>query len=139
MIWGQLLQLRHPIDGLMSLYPALGQQLLSLSPMLEGVNSSQQSLSSVSSATCKSLDYHYIAHERALLIDQICQLPGFEHFLFQVLFIELSLYRQGSPKIDRSASNHVGLASQNLNFAKLLGVCRTTHWQTILFLHIHPS
>ena len=103
-IWGQLLQLRLPIDGLMSLYPALGQQLLFLSSKLEGVNLSQKSLSSISSAPHESLDYHSIAHERALLINQIHQLPGFEHFLLPKPLSELTRAGQLGPVVILNAS-----------------------------------
>ncbi|KDR73809.1 hypothetical protein GALMADRAFT_142238 [Galerina marginata CBS 339.88] len=104
-IWGQLLHLRLPIDGLMSSYPELGQQLLSLSSKLEGANFSSQSLSSHSSVSSqKSLDYHSIAHERALLIDQIHHLPGFEQFLLPKPLSELTRAGQLGPVVMLNAS-----------------------------------
>jgi len=69
-IWGQLLHLRQPIHDLKSSYPELGEKLLSLSSKLEGANISQQSLFGTSSVSTESVDYHFIAHERDLLLNQ---------------------------------------------------------------------
>ena len=103
-IWGQLFNLRLPIDDLMSSCPALGHQLLSLSSKLEGANFPQQSMSSGSSASHESLNYHKIAYERELIINKIRQQPGFEHFLLPKPLSELSRASQLGPVVMLNAS-----------------------------------
>ena len=88
----------------MSSCPALGHQLLSLSSKLEGANFPQQSLSTSFSASHESLNYHKIAHERELLIDQIRKRPGFEHFLLPKPLSELTRAVQLGPVVMLNAS-----------------------------------
>jgi hypothetical protein len=98
-IWGQLLHLRQPIHDLKSSYPELGDKLLSLSSKLDGANISQQSLFGTSSVSTESVDYHFIAHERDLLLDRVRQLAGFEHFLLPKPLSELTRAAQVGPVV----------------------------------------
>jgi hypothetical protein len=98
-IWGQLLHLRQPIHDLKSSYPELGEKLLSLSSKLERANISQQTLFGTSSVSTQSVDYHFIAHERDLLLNRVRQLAGFEHFLLPKPLSELTRAAQVGPVV----------------------------------------
>ncbi|KAF7363171.1 hypothetical protein MVEN_00669600 [Mycena venus] len=92
-IWGQLLNLRTPVDELRKSHPHLANQLVSLSSSLEtaGTRSSavaddtkQQSLQSIANQA------HAFALKRNHVLHQIRELPGFESFLFPKPISELS-------------------------------------------------
>ncbi|KAJ7127712.1 CHAT domain-containing protein [Mycena epipterygia] len=94
-IWGQLLNLRTPVDTLKNNYPKLANQLLALSAQLEGsgipvyhseINTSgtQGSLQSVANQA------HQNAYEREDLLKQIRGLEGFSRFLLPKTISELS-------------------------------------------------
>ncbi|KAJ7901501.1 TPR-like protein [Mycena leptocephala] len=103
-IWGQLLNLRTPVDTLKDSHPKLANQLLSLSAQLEGsgtrmndgeINESvpRQSLQSIADLA------HQNAREREELLKQIRGLVGFSRFLLPKTISELSPAAQNGPVV----------------------------------------
>ncbi|KAJ7248774.1 TPR-like protein [Mycena rebaudengoi] len=91
-IWGQLLNLRTPVDQLRKSHPGLADQLVSLSTSLEtaGTQSNYvadplkpESLDSIAKQS------HAFVLERNHVLRQIRELPGFERFLLSKPFSEL--------------------------------------------------
>ncbi|KAJ7217603.1 TPR-like protein [Mycena rebaudengoi] len=91
-IWGQLLNLRTPVDELRKSHPSLADRLVSLSTALEtaGTRSNvvanainPQSLESIAEQS------HAFALERNDVLQQIRELPGLERFLLSKPFSEL--------------------------------------------------
>ncbi|KAF8135902.1 CHAT domain-containing protein [Mycena galopus ATCC 62051] len=89
-IWGQLLNLRTPVDELRKSHPDLANRLVSLSTLLEaaGTRSNNGSIAEQS---------HYLALERNAVLQQIRELPGFERFLLSKPISELSLAAKMGP------------------------------------------
>ncbi|KAJ7835801.1 hypothetical protein B0H13DRAFT_2240057 [Mycena leptocephala] len=96
-IWGQLLNLRTPVEALRETYPDLADKFVSLSMQLEGAGTraaSPQILSmDLQSQTSQSTaqQYHERANERDRLLNEIRGLSGFERFLLPKTMSELSL------------------------------------------------
>ncbi|KAJ7435191.1 TPR-like protein [Mycena latifolia] len=99
-IWGQLLNLRTPVDELRDSHPGLADQLVSLSTSLEtaGTRSSAvadatqpQSLQSIANQS------HAHALQRNGVLQQIRELSGFERFLLSKPISELSLAAKMGP------------------------------------------
>ncbi|KAF8185227.1 CHAT domain-containing protein [Mycena galopus ATCC 62051] len=92
-IWGQLLNLRTPVDELSKSHPVLADQLVSVSTLLETAGTRSNTIS----VGIKSQSLQYIAqqsHANALkrdhILKQIRELPGFERFLLPKPISELS-------------------------------------------------
>ncbi|KAJ7779449.1 TPR-like protein, partial [Mycena maculata] len=85
-IWGQLLNLRTPVDDLRHTYPAFAEKLVFLSTMLEAAGTHESRLE-LANAGSKLLPehlarrYHDHALERNELLEQIRGLEGFSDFL----------------------------------------------------------
>ncbi|KAJ7848890.1 CHAT domain-containing protein [Mycena leptocephala] len=99
-IWGQLLNLRTPVDELRNSHPDLATELVSLSASLEtaGTRSNavagdtkQQSLQSIAQ------QFHDLALKRTCILQQIRELPGFERFLLSKPISELLLAARMGP------------------------------------------
>ncbi|KAF7349990.1 hypothetical protein MVEN_01300300 [Mycena venus] len=99
-IWGQLLNLRTPVDELREKYPALADQLVSLSKLLETAGArnnavtddiKQQPLESIANQA------HAFALKQNHVLQQIRVLPGFERFLLPKRISELSLAAKKGP------------------------------------------
>jgi hypothetical protein len=99
-IWGQLLNLRTPVDELWKSYPGLATELVSLSNSLESAGTwsnavdnaiKPQSLQSVAQ------QFHDLALKRTHVLQQIRELPGFEMFLLPKPISELSLAAKMGP------------------------------------------
>ncbi|KAJ7478913.1 TPR-like protein [Mycena latifolia] len=93
-IWGQILNLRSPVDDLQMLHPKIAAELVSISNLLEisGTRSGIEtdSLRPSQSLQATARQYHDLAARRDELLQQIRGLAGFEHFLLPKLFSELS-------------------------------------------------
>ncbi|KAJ7233553.1 CHAT domain-containing protein [Mycena rebaudengoi] len=92
-IWGQLLNLRTPVDELRKSHPDLADTLLSLSASLETAGTRSNAVTD--GIEPQSLDsivrqYHDLALERNEVLQQIRELPGFERFLLSKPIAELS-------------------------------------------------
>jgi hypothetical protein len=99
-IWGQLLNLRTPVDELRNSHPDLATELVSLSTSLEtaGTRSNavvddiqQQSLQSIAQ------QFHDLALKRTRILQQIRKLAGFERFLLSKPISELLLAAKMGP------------------------------------------
>jgi hypothetical protein len=110
-IWGQLLQLRTPVDDLKQLHPDLADQFTMLSKKLEGANISDFDTipcSGHQSPNVKtSEDYHEIVDKWHSLIQQIRQMKGFDRFLLPQKFSQLQVAASNGPVISINVSkNH---------------------------------
>ncbi|KAJ7193034.1 CHAT domain-containing protein [Mycena pura] len=99
-IWGQLLNLRTPVDDLSKSHPALADQLVSLSTSLDTAGTRSdvvadgiepQSLQSIANQA------HDLALKRDHVLQQIRVLPGFERFLLPKPISELSMAAKKGP------------------------------------------
>jgi hypothetical protein len=92
-VWGQLLQLRDPVDHLQDQYPHLATKLQYLSRSLDdtsGNNDFQLPSTNYQPSLNRSEKlYHDLAHERDKLLKTIQKLPGFETFLLPKTFSQL--------------------------------------------------
>jgi hypothetical protein len=92
-VWGQLLQLRNPVDHLQGQYPHLATKLQYLSRALEGTSGQNnfQLLSTNHQPLLNTSEnqYHDLALERDKLLKTIQMLPGFETFLLPKTFSQL--------------------------------------------------
>ncbi|KAF7366233.1 hypothetical protein MVEN_00500600 [Mycena venus] len=108
-IWGQLLNLRTPVDELRKNHPHLAHRLVSLSTSLESAatrsNTFNDTLKSQSLLTIAK-QYHAIALERNNILQQIRELPGFEQFLSTKPASELSLAAKMGPVAIVNISNY---------------------------------
>ncbi|KAJ7871793.1 CHAT domain-containing protein [Mycena leptocephala] len=109
-IWGQLLNLRSPVDTLKEKCPVLAEELIVLSAQLEGAttrssgdhlldSSGPQSISSIAHLA------HENAHKRDLLLKQIRELKGFQQFLLPKTISELSNAAQKGPVVFLNVNN----------------------------------
>ncbi|KAJ7213678.1 CHAT domain-containing protein [Mycena rebaudengoi] len=99
-IWGQLLNLRTPVDELRKSHPYLADQLVSLSTSLE--NSGTRDTAVVDASKPQSLQSitqqsHALALKRNDILQQIRELPGFQRFLLSKPISELSLAANVGP------------------------------------------
>ncbi|KAJ7115469.1 CHAT domain-containing protein [Mycena epipterygia] len=99
-IWGQLLNLRTPVDELRESHPSLADQLVSTSTSLETAGNRSnavagdikpQSLQSVAQQS------HALVLQRDDILQQIRELPGFQRFLLSKPVSELSLAAKMGP------------------------------------------
>ncbi|KAJ7828707.1 CHAT domain-containing protein [Mycena leptocephala] len=99
-IWGQVLNLRTPVDELRNSHPDLATELVSLSTSLETAGTQSHAAAdatkpqSLQSIAKKS---HALALERSHVLQQIRELPGFERFLLPKPISELSPAAQKGP------------------------------------------
>ncbi|KAJ7115480.1 CHAT domain-containing protein, partial [Mycena epipterygia] len=99
-IWGQLLNLRTPVDELRKNHPGLANQLVSLSTSLEMAGNRSNSVAdaiepqSLQSIAKKS---HALVLQRNDILQQIRELPGFQRFLLPKMISELSLAAKMGP------------------------------------------
>ncbi|KAJ6536121.1 CHAT domain-containing protein [Mycena capillaripes] len=101
-IWGQLLDLRTPVDALRQKHFELANRLVFLSAQLEGSGIRASDSDRIESSTQQSLqsvaeNAHQSAYEREELLKQIRALPGFSRFLLPKTFSELSQAAQQGP------------------------------------------
>ncbi|KAK7008278.1 CHAT domain-containing protein [Favolaschia claudopus] len=101
-IWGQLLNLRSPVDELRESHCNLADQLVALSRSLE--TASARNISSTNTNQLQSLgnvanQYHSIALQRKELLYQIRKQTGYEKFLLPKTISELSLAARNGPVI----------------------------------------
>ncbi|KAF8994340.1 hypothetical protein BDQ17DRAFT_1311661 [Cyathus striatus] len=90
-IWGQLLQLRTPLDRLRDVRPDLANKLTQLSLQLEGTSVDSQVETVESNGRESVQQYHSLAIERDNLIGQIrSEIEGFDRFLQPQSFSELT-------------------------------------------------
>ncbi|KAF8192346.1 CHAT domain-containing protein [Mycena galopus ATCC 62051] len=100
-IWGQLLNLRTPVDALKQRHPEMANEFLRLSSQLEQatVQSTDAKLIKSKSLRAVAQQAHTNAHKRDLLLNTIRQLEGFGQFLLPKTFSELLPAAQKGPVV----------------------------------------
>ncbi|KAJ6599558.1 TPR-like protein [Mycena sp. CBHHK59/15] len=103
-IWGQLLNLRTPVDMLSNSHPELADRLLSLSVQLEGSGTRASHSVPITSGAQESLQSvadraHQNAYHREELLKEIRGLEGFSRFLLPRTISELSQAAQKGPVV----------------------------------------
>ncbi|KAJ7147811.1 CHAT domain-containing protein [Mycena crocata] len=88
-VWGQLLNLRTPVEALKETHSDLADRLLFLSSQLEGAGTREGD----------AQRYHDFADERNRLLDQIRALEGFDRFLLPKEIGELASAGQRGPVV----------------------------------------
>ncbi|KAJ7885436.1 CHAT domain-containing protein [Mycena leptocephala] len=108
-IWGQLLNLRTPVEELQKSHPGLANQLVSLSTSLETAGT--RSIAVADAIRPQSLQsiaqqYHALVLERNHILQQIRELPGFERFLLSKPISELSFAANKGPVVILNTSTY---------------------------------
>ncbi|KAF8155198.1 CHAT domain-containing protein [Mycena galopus ATCC 62051] len=103
-IWGQLLNLRTPVDDLRQKYPQLADELIFLSTQLAGATTRKNDSKLSTSADQHSLQSigqqaHVNAQKRDALVKKIRELDGFEQFLSPKTISELMPAAQKGPVV----------------------------------------
>ncbi|KAJ7915772.1 CHAT domain-containing protein, partial [Mycena leptocephala] len=103
-IWGQLLNLRTPVDELQQKWPELATELIYLSAKLDRATTGNNNTQLVDSGAQQSLrsiahQAHEDARKRNVLLKKIRQLPGFQQFLLPKTFSQLSPAAQKGPVV----------------------------------------
>ncbi|KAF8214607.1 CHAT domain-containing protein [Mycena galopus ATCC 62051] len=100
-IWGQLLNLRTPVDDLRKIHPVLAEKFICLSAQLEetGIRGREINGTNASTNTWNAQRSHDQALERNTLLQDIRQLEGFHRFLLPKAMSELSKAAQGGPVV----------------------------------------
>jgi hypothetical protein len=99
-IWGQLLNLRTPVDELRNSHSDLATRLVSLSTSLETAGTQSHAAADDTkplSLQSSAKQSHAHALERNHVLQQIRELPGFERFLLPKPISELSLAAKMGP------------------------------------------
>ncbi|KAJ7737636.1 CHAT domain-containing protein [Mycena maculata] len=100
-IWGQLLNLRTPVDDLRQAHPLLANQFISLSVRLEqtGTRNSEKGTTHSSTQPLSAQPSHDLALERNTLLREIRGREGFDRFLLPKTICELSAAALGGPAV----------------------------------------
>ncbi|KIM78151.1 hypothetical protein PILCRDRAFT_597497 [Piloderma croceum F 1598] len=109
-VWGQMLQLRTPIDGLRNNHPDLADNLVRISIELE-----QGSSRSVNTTTAMdqpgsnefiARKHRQLAHEWEKSVEKVQELPGFERFLLPKQYSQLRQAAAVGPIVVLNASTY---------------------------------
>jgi hypothetical protein len=108
-IWGQLLQLRTPVDDLRQCHPDIADRFTMLSKKLEGAGTSDNSQAASNNllyqpVSSTSENYHELADKRDKLVHQIRGLDGFDRFLLPQTFSQLQMAAHNGPVISINVS-----------------------------------
>ncbi|KAJ7839514.1 CHAT domain-containing protein [Mycena leptocephala] len=100
-IWGQLLNLRTPVDDLRKRHPVLAEKFIFLSAQLEGtgIRGGETNVTNSSTQALTAQRSHDQALERNTLLEDIRRLEGFDGFLLPKAMSELSKAAQGGPVV----------------------------------------
>ncbi|KAJ7474958.1 CHAT domain-containing protein [Mycena latifolia] len=109
-VWGQVLNLRTPVDDLHTVHPKLAAELVSISNLLEtsGTRSGIEAASSWPSQSLQATacQYHDHAVQRDKLLQQIRGLAGFERFLLPKPISKLSAAAKIGPVVLLNTSSY---------------------------------
>ena len=107
-IWGQLLQLRTPVDDLRQYHPDIADRFTMLSKKLEGAGTSDNfepaSNNLLHQPSSTSENYHELADKRDKLVQHIRGLDGFHRFLLPRTFSQLQMAAHNGPVISINVS-----------------------------------
>jgi hypothetical protein len=101
-IWGQLLQLRTPVDDLKQRHPDVADRFTVLSKKLEGASTRDN----FEATTFNDLpeNYHGLVDERVQLLQHIRGLDGFDRFLLPRTFSQLQMAARNGPVVSINVS-----------------------------------
>ncbi|KAJ6568590.1 CHAT domain-containing protein [Mycena capillaripes] len=107
-IWGQLLNIRTPVDDLRQAHPQLADQFISLSTQLEGtgIRSSERETTRSSTQPFSLQPSHDQALQRNRLLEKIRRLAGFDRFMLPKRIFELSSAASGGPVVVLNLSDN---------------------------------
>ncbi|KAJ7488044.1 TPR-like protein [Mycena latifolia] len=110
-IWGQILNLRTPVDDLRKSHPDIADKLVSYSTRLEAAGTKSSTLPERETGPSQSpqavaQDSHALADKRDKLLKQIRTLAGFERFLLPKPISELSLAAALGPVVLLNITEH---------------------------------
>ncbi|KAJ7436030.1 TPR-like protein [Mycena latifolia] len=110
-IWGQIFNLRTPVDDLRKSHPDLADELVSYSTQLEAAGIKSHAIVGMDAGPSQSLhavaqDAHALADKRTKLLKQIRKLAGFERFLLPKPISELSLAATMGPVVLLNITEH---------------------------------
>jgi hypothetical protein len=108
-IWGQLLQLRTPVDDLRQCHPDIADRFTMLSKKLEGAGTGDNFQAASNDllhrpVSSTSENYHELADERDKLVQHIRGLDGFDRFLLPRTFSQLQMAAHNGPVISINVS-----------------------------------
>ena len=106
-VWGQLFQLRTPLDELRSAFPNLADRLERVSSELEHASASHDQLTfqrTTESLEQRAQRHRALALERERLLEQVRCMPGFERFLLPKPFSQLRASAHSGPVVLLNAS-----------------------------------
>jgi hypothetical protein len=108
-IWGQLVQLRSPLDDLKDIRPDLADQLIQICKDLDSAGTSEGFTSVGVGSDQRSAELiaqwcHSLAIEREELLKHIQTLEGFDRFLLPKAISELTLAAHAGPVVILNAS-----------------------------------
>jgi hypothetical protein len=108
-IWGQLLNLRTPVDDLRHHHSELADELIILSALLEGATTQRNGLPLTDSENQQSFQsitqqVHENTHKRDVLLKKIRELEGFQQFLLPKSISALSAAAKGGAVVLLNAS-----------------------------------
>ncbi|KAF8184340.1 CHAT domain-containing protein [Mycena galopus ATCC 62051] len=103
-IWGQIVNLRTPLDDLRKIHPQLADELMLYSTQLDMAANQSQVTEEAHSRPSQSLQAaaqhsHDIAEKRQQLLKRIRKLAGFERFLLPKPILELSVAATMGPVV----------------------------------------
>jgi hypothetical protein len=105
-VWGQLLQLRTPVDALHEVQPALANELVRVSMALEhesslGAGRHNVAKQSDGETSWKDIaqEHHRLAEQWGLLVERARNTPGFEDFLQPKRLAQLHTAAESGPVV----------------------------------------
>lgn len=108
-VWGQLLQLRSPIDDLRDKHPSLANDLERLSRQWEGSGTRGDlitpDIDNRQSLEASAIHYHNLAHQRSQLLKEIRSRCGFDMFMLPMKFSDIIPAARHGPVIAVNVSN----------------------------------
>jgi len=109
-VWGQLLQLRTPVDDLKQRHPDIADRFTILSKKLEGASARDNFEATYNNlphrpVSISSENYHELVHERDQLLQHIRGLDGFGQFLLPRTFSQLQMAACNGPVVCINVSN----------------------------------
>ncbi|KAJ7090650.1 hypothetical protein C8R44DRAFT_861251 [Mycena epipterygia] len=108
-IWGQLLNLRTPVDELRKSHPGLANQLVSLSTSLDTAGTPSNNVAgAIEPQSLQSIaeQSHALVLQRNHILQQIRELPGFQRFLLSKTISELLPAANMGPVAILNISDH---------------------------------
>ncbi|TDL21765.1 hypothetical protein BD410DRAFT_290895 [Rickenella mellea] len=107
-VWGQILQLRTPVDELCRVHPGLGEELNRVSAQLErGTSGDHFAMDQITESQEAAVQKHrQLAQVWDRIVEQVRKKPGFERFLLPKQYSELRHAARDGPVIVLNTSEY---------------------------------